>query len=173
MFGGQNLEEEFNDLWFISIQGSRECESCSQLFCTFCITVPAGVRFERVPVPKVRDNTSIPIPAPRKVVTPATPAPPKPRDLEELRTNYVKKINELFDTLTERFQQLDMLVRNNATLLHCLMCLHCSRSTATLQSERAAFESEKVAHTELYNKQQQVCCSKQDLLVAQGLAGTG
>lgn len=118
VFGGQNLEEEFNDLWFISVQ------------------VPAGVSFERVPVPKVRYNTSIPIPAPRKVVTPATPAPPKPRDLEELRTNYVKKINELFDTLTERFQQLDM-------------------STATLQSERAAFESEKVAHAELYNKQQQ------------------
>ena len=30
------------------------------------------------------------------------------------------------------------------------------RATATLESERAAFESEKKAHNELYEKQQQV-----------------
>jgi hypothetical protein len=58
----------------------------------------------------VRYTTSTPIPVPRKTITPAPPATPKPRDLEEMRTNYLKKINELFDTLSERFQHLDMSV---------------------------------------------------------------
>ncbi len=72
------------------------------------LLVPPVVSFERTPVPRVRYGTSTPIPAPRKVLTPAPPATPKPRDLEEVRTKYLKNINEMFDTLTDRFQQLDM-----------------------------------------------------------------
>lgn len=81
--------------------------------CHNCCIVPPVVTFDPTPVPRVRYTTSTPIPAPRKVITPLQPATPKPRDLDEIRTNYVKKINELFDTLSERFQQLDMSVRTN------------------------------------------------------------
>lgn len=77
----------------------------------YYFVVPPVVTFDLTPVPRVRYTTSTPIPAPRKVITPPQPATPKPRDLEEIRTNYVKKINELFDTLSERFQHLDMSVR--------------------------------------------------------------
>lgn len=73
------------------------------------LTVPL-VGFEPTPVPRVRYSTSVPIPAPRKVITPAPPKTPKPRDYEELRSTYLKRINEMFDTLSERFQQLDMQV---------------------------------------------------------------
>ena len=31
----------------------------------------------------------------------------KPQDFEELRSTYLKRINEMFDTLAEKFQQLD------------------------------------------------------------------
>lgn len=71
------------------------------------VSVPV-VGFEPTPVPRVRYTTSTPIPIPRKIITPAPPQTPKPRDLEELRGNYIKRINEMFDTLVERFQQLDM-----------------------------------------------------------------
>lgn len=63
--------------------------------------------FEPIPVPRARYITSTPIPTPRKVVTPAPPQAIKPRDFDELRTTYVKRINEMFDTLSEKFQQLD------------------------------------------------------------------
>ena len=72
------------------------------------LAVPSSdVSFEPVPLPRARYSTSTPVPAPRKVIAPAPPPPIKPRDLEDLRTKYVKKINTIFDTLTERFQQLD------------------------------------------------------------------
>lgn len=74
--------------------------------------MPPAVSFDPTPVPRVRYGTTTPIPAPRKIITPAPPTTPKPRDLEDLRTNYIKKINEIFDTLTERFQHLDMSVKN-------------------------------------------------------------
>ena len=35
------------------------------------------------------------------------------------------------------------------------------RATATLEAERAAFEAEKKAHYELYEKQQQVCSERE------------
>lgn len=93
-----------------------------RLLC-FCLLLPAlsygvfkvavivpvpSVKFEPTPVPRVRYSTSTPIPAPRKVITPAPPKTPKPRDFEELRSTYIKKINEMFDTLSERFHQLDV-----------------------------------------------------------------
>ena len=31
----------------------------------------------------------------------------KPRDFEELRGSYIKRINEMFDQLAEKYQQLD------------------------------------------------------------------
>ena len=31
----------------------------------------------------------------------------KPRDFEELRSTYIKRINEMFDQLAEKYQQLD------------------------------------------------------------------
>lgn len=94
-------------------QSKVACFECSFDFSSMCAVklvcflVPL-VNFEPIPVPRVRYSTSLPIPAPRKVITPAPPATPKPRDLEEIRTKYVKKINEMFDTLIERFQQLDL-----------------------------------------------------------------
>lgn len=118
VFAGQNTEEELNDLWTIKA------------------LVPAA-GFEPTPVPRTRYTTSIPIPTPRKQIPP-TPIkrPVKPRDFEELRSTYVKRINEMFDTLAEKFQHLDT-------------------ATETLAAERAAFEAEKKAHSELYEKQQQ------------------
>ena len=71
-------------------------------------SVPPVVSFEPTPVPRVRYSTGTPIPAPRKVVTPAPPAPIKPRDLDELKTKYVDQLNEIFDTLINRFQELDL-----------------------------------------------------------------
>lgn len=78
------------------------------LYVILHVNVVPMVDFEPTPVPRVRYSTNSPIPAPRKVVTPAPPKTPQPRDLEEVRTTYIKKVNELFDTLVERFQQLDM-----------------------------------------------------------------
>lgn len=119
------------------------------------VIVPPVVRFDPTPVPRVRYGTSTPIPAPRKVIIPAPPATPKPRDLEEIRNTQVTKITEIFDTLTERFQQLDTLVLTAGDCSGTIILPSC-RATATLDSEKAAFESEKNAHTDLYEKQQQV-----------------
>ena len=118
--------------------------------------MPKVVNFEPTPVPRVRYNTGTPIPAPRKVITPAPPANAKPRDLEELRTKYVKQLNELFDTLTDRFQQLDLYVLFKCLLDNYADAFPPHRATSTLEAERNAFESEKKAHNELYEKQQQV-----------------
>lgn len=74
----------------------------------FFFPVPAPVPFEPIPIPRARYTTSTPIPAPRKVVQPAQPTAVKPRDIEDLRTGYISKLNELFDILSERFQQLDL-----------------------------------------------------------------
>lgn len=32
----------------------------------------------------------------------------KPEDFEELRSTYLKRINEMFDTLAEKFHRLDV-----------------------------------------------------------------
>ena len=63
--------------------------------------------FEPTLVPRTRYTTATPIPAPRKVITPSQPTPVKPKDFDELRNGYIKRINEMFDTLSEKFQQLD------------------------------------------------------------------
>ncbi len=65
------------------------------------------------------------------------PQPVKPRDFDELHSTYVKRINDMFDTLSEKFQQLDT-------------------ATETLAAERTAFDAERKAHIELYERQQQV-----------------
>ena len=65
------------------------------------------IEFEPTPVPRVHYTTSTPIPAPRKVITPSPPKVPTPRDFEKFHDNYMKKINEMFDTLVDQFQQLD------------------------------------------------------------------
>lgn len=63
--------------------------------------------YEPTPLPRTRYTTATPIPAPRKTITPSQPTPVKPRDFDELRNSYIKRINDMFDTLAERFQQLD------------------------------------------------------------------
>lgn len=108
MFAGQNTEEEFNDIWSIEIQGEHEKELRANVSCSFA--GPSVIGFDPTPLPRVRYTTSMPVPAPRKIIPPTPPAAPKPRDLEELRKNYIKKMNEMFDTLKEQFQNLDMLV---------------------------------------------------------------
>ena len=65
------------------------------------------LRFQPTPVPRHSYATSVPVPAPRKIVPPAEPKTAEPRDFEELRSTYIKRINEMFDSLSERFQQLD------------------------------------------------------------------
>lgn len=117
VFGGQDLEQELSDLW------------------TLKVDVPM-LGFEPTPIPRSRYTLATPIPTPRKVVTPTPPKPAQPRDFEELRSGYLKRINDMFDTLAERFQQLDV-------------------AAATLESERAAFEAERKSHNELYERQQQ------------------
>ena len=34
----------------------------------------------------------------------------KPRDFDELRSTYIRRINEMFDQLAEKYQQLDTYV---------------------------------------------------------------
>jgi len=93
-------------------------------------------RFKPTTVPRTRYGLSTPVPTPRKTITPAPPKEVKPEDFEELRSTYLKRINEMFDTLAEKFHKLDV-------------------ATETLASERVAFEEEKKTHSELYDTQQQ------------------
>ena len=63
--------------------------------------------YEPTPIPRTRYTMATPVPAPRKTITPSQPTPVKPRDFDELRNTYLKRINEMFDSLADRFQQLD------------------------------------------------------------------
>ena len=68
-------------------------------------------RFHPSTVPRHSYVTSVPVPAPRKVVQPSTPISVKPRDFDDLRSTYLARINDMFDTLGEKFNQLDKYVR--------------------------------------------------------------
>ena len=110
LFSGEDLDKDLQDVWVTEAQGKTPHTPPHDLTPHgFPPTVPM-TGFEPVPVPRVRYTPNVPIPCPRKVVTPAPPNPTKPRDFEELRATYTKRINDMFDTLAERFQQLDRWV---------------------------------------------------------------
>ena len=70
-------------------------------------------RFHPSTVPRHSYVTSVPVPVPRKVVQPSTPISVKPRDFDDLRSTYLARINDMFDTLGEKFNQLDKYVQWN------------------------------------------------------------
>jgi hypothetical protein len=88
VFGGQDSDGVYNDVWTIEF------------------TLPLR-EFNPSPTPHHSYATSVPIPAPRKSIPPSEPVSVKPRDFEELRSTYLKRINEMFDSLQQNFHQLD------------------------------------------------------------------
>lgn len=117
LFGGMNDTMDLNDVWVLK----PEC---------------AIVSYDPCVGPRTSYELPVPVPAPRKSVTAAPPKVVKPRDFDELRSTYIKRINEMFDQLAEKYQQSDT-------------------ASAILSSERTAFEAEKREHYQLYERQQQ------------------
>jgi hypothetical protein len=116
VFGGQDNDSVYNDVWSIEF------------------TLPLN-HFRPSLVPRRSYETSVPVPAPRRSVQPATPPPVTPRDFEELRSSYLLRINEMFDTLRDNFTDLD-------------------KARGALTAEREEFAREKAEYEELYQKQQ-------------------
>ncbi len=105
VFCGEDLDNDLSDVWSTEAQGTLTLLTPSHSTHPHCTVPMTG--FEPVPVRRVRYTPTVPIPCPRKVITPAPPNQTKPRDFEELRSTYIKRVNDMFDTLAERFQQLD------------------------------------------------------------------
>ncbi|XP_065905090.1 uncharacterized protein [Dysidea avara] len=117
LFGGMNDQTDYNDAWVLKSE------------------FPV-VSYEPCTAPRTSYDLPVPIPALRRSLSAAPPKVVKPRDFDELRGTYIKRINEMFDQLSEKYLQLDT-------------------ANETLSSERAAFEAEKKEHYQLYERQQQ------------------
>jgi hypothetical protein len=86
--GGQNDQMMFNDIWMLEISLPQIIHSPT--------------------IPPIRDyTTDTPIPAPRKRQQSPLPKEFVERSFDDLRSEYISQIDALFNTLTEKYKELD------------------------------------------------------------------
>ncbi|XP_062509238.1 rab9 effector protein with kelch motifs-like [Corticium candelabrum] len=117
VFGGLNGSQDFNDFNILQLPS-------------------ASVSYTRTPPVRARYDLTTPVPAKRKAVPVAPPKTIRPPDFDELKSNLIRRVTEMFDQLSEKYFQLD-------------------KDKEQLRVEREAFEAERKANNDMYERQQQ------------------
>ncbi|KAK2569848.1 Acyl-CoA-binding domain-containing protein 4 [Acropora cervicornis] len=131
IFGGMNDQKDFND---VNILQTRAALKHLPPEMTGIGTSPSSLSRDGFGTLSAYD-LSIPVPAPYRPIMPALTEPAKPQYFESVKASFVTRVEELFEDISIKFAELET-------------------QKESLKNSVEAFQNEKKAHIELYEKQQ-------------------
>jgi len=131
IFGGMNDQKDFNDVCILQTRAALK-HLPSEMTGSDSSSLSQS---SDISGPLYTYDLSVPVPAPYRPIFPAVTEPTRPQDFENVKSSFVKRVEELFEDISNKFAELET-------------------QKEALKNAAEAFHEERTVHIELHERQQ-------------------
>jgi len=131
IFGGMNDQKDFNDVCILQTRAALK-HLPSEMTGSDSSSLSQS---SDISGPLYTYDLTVPVPAPYRTIFPAVTEPARPQDFENVKSSFVKRVEELFEDISNKFAELET-------------------QKEALKNAAEAFHEERTAHIELHERQQ-------------------